>query len=69
MSERAYLLARLMDEPTIKALKRRLSPDERADLILEIINPHRPLTTKAKARLAGVSDRAMRARKYAKGAA
>jgi len=64
--DRAALLAHLIDGPTIKVLKSRLTPAQRADLILEIINPHRPLTTAQKAGLAGVTERAIRARRHAK---
>jgi hypothetical protein len=66
MNERARLLALLMDEEVITILKQRLTAEERADLVLEIINPHRPLSPEQQATLAGVSVRALRYRKCAK---
>jgi phenylpyruvate tautomerase PptA (4-oxalocrotonate tautomerase family) len=66
MNERASLLALLIDEPTIRILKKRLTPEQRADLVLEIINPHRPLATEQKAALAGVTESAMRKRRARK---
>ncbi len=62
MSDRAELLTLLMDDEVIAILKARLTPEQRADLVMEIINPHRQLTTREKAALAGVSERQMRNR-------
>ena len=66
MSNPAALLALLIDAATIKELKKRLTPSQRADLVMEIINPHRPLDTEKRAALAGVTASAMRARRRAK---
>jgi hypothetical protein len=66
VSERAHLIALLIDKEVIAILKRRLSAEERADLIAEIINPHRPLSPEQRAKLAGVTPRALRYRKNAK---
>lgn len=59
---RAAILLELMDKETLAIVKARLSPEQRANLILELVNPHRPLTTTEKADLAGVSPRAVRDR-------
>lgn len=66
MNERAHLLALLMDEEVVEILKKRLTAEERADLVLEIVNPHRPLSPEQKAALAGVTVRGLRYRKNAK---
>lgn len=58
----AELLSLLIDEEVISILKKRLSPEQRADLVMELINPHRPLTTSQKASLGGVSPRTVRDR-------
>jgi hypothetical protein len=58
-TSRGALLSSLIDAEVLALLKADLSPRDVADLILEIVNPHRPLSTKQKARLAGVSERAI----------
>lgn len=63
MSTPTALLAQLIDDEVLAILKAELTPRQIADLILEQINPHRPLTTKQKATLAGVTERAIRDRK------
>jgi DNA-directed RNA polymerase specialized sigma24 family protein len=55
-------LLALLDKETIAILKERLSPEQRADLVMELINPHKPLTTAEKAALAGVSEKTVRNR-------
>ena len=62
----ALLLSLVTDEATIKEIKKRLTPSQRADLFLEIVNPHRPLSTEQKAALAGVTASGIRKRKQAK---
>lgn len=64
--ERAQLLAHLIDDAVVAELKRRLSVEQVADLIMEIINPHRPLTVDQRAALGGVSPRAIQMRTAAK---
>src|SRR4051812_2106597 len=49
MNERAHLLALLVDKEVVAILKKRLTAEERANLVLEIINPHRPLSAEQKA--------------------
>lgn len=56
----------LIDAPTMKVLKQLLTPEQRAYLVLEMINPYCPLTTAQKALLAGISERGMQKRKYGK---
>lgn len=56
-SAQAALLLQLMDEDVVKILKKRLSAAQRADLIEEILNPYKELTTQQKAELGGVSPR------------
>lgn len=60
---RGPLLAMLVDDEVLKIVKSQLSPEEIALLVLEEINPHRPLKTAQKAQLARVSERAYRDRK------
>lgn len=62
IGDRARLLESLLDLEVIQILKERLSPEQRADLIMEIINPYRPLTTAQKAALGQVSERTIRDR-------
>ena len=64
--DRAQLLSLLIDEEVIAILKARLSAEQRADLVEELINPHRALTTEQKAALAGITPSAMRKRRQAK---
>ncbi len=66
MNERAHLLSQLLDAEVLAIIKARLSASERADLVLELINPHRPLSAPQKAALAGVTERAVRKRRTAK---
>lgn len=61
-AERAILLSMLVDDEVIEILKKRLSAEERADLVMEMINHHRPLTTAARARLAGKDVRTIQRR-------
>jgi len=58
-SDRATLLSLLIDKEVLDILKGRLSPEMRADLVMELVNPYRPLKTREKAKLGGVSEKAI----------
>lgn len=63
MPERITLLAKLVDDEVIAVLKARLGAEGIADLVMEIVNPYRRLSTEEQARLGDVSERTIRDRK------
>jgi hypothetical protein len=66
-TERVALLLLLADSETVEELKRRLSPELRADLIEEAINPYFKMSPEAEMALAGVkTEKAARARRSKK---
>lgn len=60
---RGRILEMLLDEEVLKIIKAQLPAELVADLVLEMVNPHRPLSTAKKAALAGVKPRSIRKRK------
>jgi hypothetical protein len=68
MPQRIELLKLLVDAEVAQILKQRLGAEGVADLVMEIINPHRQLTTAEKAKLAGVTPRAVKDRQKRAGA-
>jgi len=66
LAGRASLYALIIDEEVAAISKKRLTAEQRADLILEDLNPYRPLTSAQRASLAGVSESALNKRKYGK---